>query len=135
MAISKAMLDAAIKVMHKAYAPYSNFFVGACFRTNDDILFSGCNIENASYSLTLCAEASALASLVSNGYKQIKEVVIVSSGNTFCPPCGACRQRLYEFAAANTIKIHLYTLTGKQQTISLNELLPYPFNASLLENT
>lgn len=121
------MLQLANEVMNNAYAPYSNFLVGACIRTEDNELFVGCNIENISYSMTLCAEASALGAMISAGKKKIAEVAIVSSGSSPCPPCGACRQRLAEFAAQHT-PIHMTWPDGSVQTQLLSELFPQPFN-------
>jgi cytidine deaminase len=121
------MIHMAKAVMLNAYSPYSNFKVGACVRTSNDEYFSGCNIENVSYGLTLCAEASALASLVSSGNKTIVEVAVACSSNTLCSPCGACRQRLAEFAGPDTL-VHMANAEGEHQTVRLGDLLPQPFN-------
>jgi cytidine deaminase len=121
------MIHMAKAVMLNAYSPYSNFQVGACVRTSDDEYFTGCNIENISYGLTLCAEASALAALVSAGNKRIVEVAVASSGDRVCSPCGACRQRLAEFAGPDT-PVHMANSNGDHQTALLGDLLPQPFN-------
>lgn len=121
------MIHMAKAVMLNAYSPYSNFKVGACLRTSNDEYFTGCNIENVSYSLTLCAEASAIASLISAGNKQIAEIAIACSSNNFCSPCGACRQRLSEFASPDTL-VHMANADGAHQTVLLGDLLPQPFS-------
>lgn len=126
------MLNKATEAMQHAYAPYSKFKVGACLRTEDGQLFAGCNVENASYSLTFCAEASALAHLVMAGQTKIAEVLIISSGVATCFPCGACRQRLYEFSAPETL-VHCCTSQGAIQTLSMQELLPFAFSHENLE--
>ena len=121
------MIHMAKAVMLNAYSPYSKFQVGACVRTINDEYFTGCNIENVSYGLTLCAEASALAALISAGNKQIVEVAVVCSTKDLCSPCGACRQRLAEFAGPDTL-VHMANADGEHQTVLLGDLLPQPFN-------
>ena len=132
--MKETMLQLANEVMNNAYAPYSNFLVGACIRTEDNELFVGCNIENISYSMTLCAEASALGAMISASKKKIAEVAIVSSGASPCPPCGACRQRIAEFAGQHT-PIHMTGAVGSVQTQLLSELFPQPFNNQHLRGT
>jgi cytidine deaminase len=127
------MLDRAQRAESNAYALYSHFSVGACIRTENDLLFSGCNVENAAYGLTQCAEASAIGSMVAAGELAIKEVVIVSSGEDFCPPCGACRQRLFEFSSSGTI-IYLFNRGGERLQITMDELMPFPFGSKNLGN-
>ncbi|MCK4870159.1 MAG: cytidine deaminase [Gammaproteobacteria bacterium] len=127
------MLEKAKAAMKNAYSPYSKFQVGVCIRTDCDQLFSGCNVENASYSTTLCAESSAIGSMITAGAKNIKEIVIVNSGNTPCPPCGACRQRILELSSSPDTKIHLYDSNDTQHTMTINELLPGAFAPSHLE--
>lgn len=125
--MKETMLQLANEVMNNAYAPYSKFLVGACIRTTDNELFVGCNIENISYSMTLCAEASALGAMISAGKKAIAEVAIVSSGESPCPPCGACRQRIAEFSKQNT-PIHMTAADGSVHTQLFSQLFPEPFN-------
>jgi len=122
----QTMLEQAIAIQQNAYAPYSNFYVGVCIRTEDDALFAGCNVENASFGLTQCAEATAIGLMIANGKKIIKEVVVIGSGKGLCPPCGACRQRFREFAALDT-PIHLADKNGIQTTETLEALLPLSF--------
>jgi len=123
----------ACEVRINAYAPYSNYLVGVCLRAEDDELFTGCNVENVSYGLTQCAEASAIGSLISSGRKYIKEVVVIGSGKELCTPCGACRQRLWELALKPDIPIHLCDQIKVCKTIPLNQLLPGAFNVKHLE--
>lgn len=127
MNIQSHMIHLARAAMQQAYSPYSKFKVGACLRTEDDEFFCGCNIENVSYSLTLCAESAAISALITAGYRNIKEVAIACSGNELISPCGACRQRLVEFANPNTI-VHLSNAKNEEQSVLLSDLLPSPFN-------
>nr|WP_188331948.1 cytidine deaminase [Legionella adelaidensis] len=115
------------QVLSNAYAPYSRFHVSACIRSEQDKLFTGVNVENGSYGLTLCAEGSAIAQMVTAGYRQIKEMVILCSTNQLCPPCGACRQRIQEFASPETL-IHLCNNETILKSISMKDLLPLAFN-------
>jgi cytidine deaminase len=113
-------------VRENAHVPYSKFKVGAAFLTENDSIISGCNVENAAYPQSQCAEASAIGNLVSNGYTNIKEVVVIGSGDLLCSPCGGCRQRLREFASLDTL-IHMCTMGGHLKTSTLAELLPDSF--------
>jgi cytidine deaminase len=122
-----AMLQEAEKMLAHSYAPYSRFPVAACIITPDKQFFTGCNIENASYSLSMCAEASAIAAMVSAGQRRIKEIVVLAKNVSICPPCGACRQRISEFAAPTTL-IHLAGDGIIQKTLTLGELLPHGFS-------
>ncbi len=94
--------------------------------TENDSIISGCNVENAAYPQSQCAEASAIGNLVSSGYTKIKEVVVIGSGNLLCSPCGGCRQRLREFASLDTL-IHMCNTDGHLKTSTLAELLPDSF--------
>lgn len=116
----------ALEVMEHAYSPYSTFKVGVCLESLSGHFFSGCNIENASYSLTLCAESSAIAAMIGAGEQQIQRLVIVSSGADFCAPCGACRQRLLEFSG-EALEIYLFNPAGECRQHDLHELLPHSF--------
>jgi cytidine deaminase len=113
-------------VREKAYVPYSQFKVGAAFLTESDSIISGCNVENAAYPQSQCAEASAIGNLVSNGFTEIKEVVVIGSGDLLCSPCGGCRQRLREFASLDTL-IHMCNVNGHLKTSTLADLLPDSF--------
>ena len=114
------------KVRENAHVPYSQFKVGAAFLTENNSIISGCNVENAAYPQSQCAEASAIGNLVSRGYKKIKEVVVIGSGKLLCSPCGGCRQRLREFASLDT-PIHMCNMDGHLKTSTLAELLPDSF--------
>ncbi|MEX2111396.1 MAG: cytidine deaminase [Gemmatimonadaceae bacterium] len=123
---SKASLrEAALAAMEHAYAPYSNFRVGAALRTTDGTLITGCNIENSVFGLAICAETLAVASAVSQGLTQFDEIAIATEDTEPTPPCGTCRQVLCEFAP--NITVSSYTRDGKEATWSLDELLPNAF--------
>lgn len=121
----------ACAVRLKAYAPYSNYLVGACIETEDGNLYDGCNVENASYGLSICAEANAIAAMIAAGNQKIKQVLVVVDKAQAASPCGACRQRLIEFATAET-DIHLANLQGVTSSFKLNDLLPHAFMANNL---
>ena len=114
------------KVRENAHVPYSQFKVGAAFLTENGSVISGCNVENAAYPQSQCAEASAIGNLISSGYRNIKEVVVIGSGDLLCSPCGGCRQRLREFASLD-IAIHMCNSEGHLKTSTLAELLPDSF--------
>ena len=120
------LFNAAKMVRDNAHVPYSNFKVGAAFLTEDNSIISGCNVENAAYPQSQCAEASAIGNLVSQGFSKIKEVVVIGSGSLLCSPCGGCRQRLREFASLKT-QIHMCNSDGHLKTSTLKELLPDSF--------
>ena len=120
------LFNAAKMVRENAHVPYSNFKVGAAFLTEDDSIISGCNVENAAYPQSQCAEASAIGNLVSQGFSKIKEVVVIGSGSLLCSPCGGCRQRLREFASLET-QVHMCNSDGHLKTSTLKELLPDSF--------
>ena len=119
----KNLYKAANIVKENAYAPYSKFKVGAAVRCSSGEVYSGCNVENASYGLTICAERAAIFSAVAAGHTDIKEVLIVGS-EEFLPPCGACRQVMQEFGVE---KVHLSGRDGAIESYSLKELLPLAF--------
>ena len=120
------LFEAAKKAREFAHVPYSKFKVGAALLTSNNKIFAGCNVENAAYPQTQCAEASAIGNMISQGEKKIIEVVVIGSGNLLCSPCGGCRQRLREFAALST-PIHMCNEDGYQKTLTLDELLPESF--------
>ncbi len=130
--MQEKMFQMARQAMQHAYVPYSRFKVGVCLRTVEDQLFSGCNVENVSYGLTQCAEASAIGAMVTQrGVQKIQEVCIVSSGEQVIYPCGACRQRLAEFSGPGT-RFFLYGMTKKIMHLTLEDLLPHSFNQTHL---
>jgi len=120
------LFEAAKIVREKAHAPYSNFKVGAAFLTEDSSVIVGCNVENAAYPQSQCAEATAIGNLITSGYKKIKEIVVIGSGELLCTPCGGCRQRIREFASLE-VKIHMCNSNGHLKTSTLEELLPDSF--------
>jgi len=119
----KWLVEQAIDASKKAYVPYSSFQVGAALLTKNDKLYLGCNIENASYGLTNCAERTAIFKAVSEGENQLKAIAIVGDTDGPISPCGACRQVLAEFCDENT-KIILANLNGDMVETSIDELLP-----------
>ena len=114
------------EAMSKAYVPYSNYPVGALIVTDNGNTYSGCNVENASYPLGNCAEASAIASMVIGGEKKIKTIYVMTKNDEGGIPCGGCRQRIREFSDSNT-QIMMCSPDGVQQRINLSELLPNSF--------
>ena len=120
------MFEAAKKARENAHVPYSKFKVGAAILTKDNHIIVGCNVENAAYPQSQCAEASAIGNLVSQGYSTIKEILVIGSGTLLCSPCGACRQRIREFASLKT-PIHMCNTKGHLKTSTLEELLPDSF--------
>ena len=121
------LLERAFKAMENAYAPYSNYHVGACVVTKDNKYFIGANIENASYGLTNCAERNAIFQAYSNGYRKrdIEAIAIVSEGKTLATPCGACRQVLVELLEKHTpIVLSNHNI---EKVTNIQELLPMSF--------
>ena len=116
----------AIKVRENAHAPYSQFKVGVAILTDQKKIIVGCNVENAAYPQSQCAEASAIGNLVSQGFSKIIEVVVIGSGDLLSSPCGGCRQRFREFASLDT-PIHMCNIDGHLKTSTLSELLPDSF--------
>ena len=122
------MLKLASQAKDNAYTPYSKFHVGACVRTESGELYAGCNVENASYTLTIHAEGNAVGSMVADGHTKIAEVLIVIDGDMICPPCGACRQLLHEMTSDDTV-FHLCNTAGNYKTLTMAELMPFPFGS------
>ncbi len=122
--VDDKLIQAAIDVQKNAYVPYSVFPVGAALLTAEGEIFTGCNVENASYGLTICAERTACVKAISSGKKDFVAIAIVGDQDNPTPPCGACRQFLYEFKP--DLKVHLI---GREEIISfvLRELLPDAF--------
>ena len=119
-------IKATKEAMSKAYVPYSNYPVGALIVTNNGNTYSGCNVENASYPLGNCAEASAIASMILGGEKKIKTIYIMTKNDEGGIPCGGCRQRIREFSDSNT-QIMMCSPDGVPQRINLCEHLPNSF--------
>jgi len=126
------LFAAALAVRERAYAPYSQYLVGAALRDESGRIHAGANVENAAYPQSQCAEASAIGVLVAAGGKKITEALVVADGTLGLPsPCGACRQRLREFAAPE-MPIHLAGLAAVLRTVTLGELLPLSFGPEYL---
>ncbi len=124
------LVAAATAVRLRAFAPYSGFLVGAALEAEDGTVVTGCNVESASYGLTICAERTAIVKGVSEGQRRFKRVAVVADTDHPTPPCGACRQLLWEFAPDATVV--LANLAGKTVTYTMRELLPAAFDASQL---
>jgi cytidine deaminase len=120
------LLAAARQAREKAYAPYSNFRVGAAVLGSDGRIFSGCNVENDSLGLTCCAERNAIFSMVAAGEREIKEILVIGETEEFLPPCGACRQVIAEFASPSAV-VHMCNHTGACRDITVSELVPFIF--------
>lgn len=130
--MSADLIEAAIAAMANAYAPYSNFSVGAAVRGASGRIYAGCNVENAAYPEGWCAETSAIAALVAAGETRIAEVAVAGPGERLVTPCGGCRQRLREFAA-DDVAVHICGPEGLRKTVSLGELLPLSFGPDNLD--
>jgi cytidine deaminase len=127
----EALFRVATDTRQKAHAPYSNFKVGAALLTEDGEIIPGCNVENASYGLSICAERNAIARMVAEGKSKVVAVAVVADTDTPTPPCGACRQVLAEFASPQT-PVRLRNLKGKEVPYVLEDLLPHAFTRSFL---
>lgn len=132
--MSKTLLDKALEARNNAYAPYSQKKVGAVIETQKGQLFSGCNVENASYGGTVCAERVAIFKAISElGTLEIKRVLVVTDSPTPWPPCGFCRQVIAEFSSEETI-IEVANKNGVQKKYTLSELLPDSFTPKHLKS-
>ena len=121
---------AAVTMLDRAYCPYSHFAVGAALECADGTVFTGCNIENAAYSATICAERTAVAKAVSEGHTDFVRIVVAGRCESFCVPCGVCRQVLREFAP--DMEIICLNSKGEEQVFTLSELLPHSFGPEFL---
>ncbi len=128
-----ALLAAAWAARERAYAPYSGFAVGAAVESADGAIFAGCNVENASYGLTICAERVAIAQAIAAGSRQLRRMVVVTDTPQPTPPCGACRQWLWELMP--TAEVILATPAGVCMRLKVLDLLPYAFDPRQLSNT
>jgi len=124
--MNRDLTEKAAAAREKALAPYSGFKVGAALETRDGLVYTGCNIENASYGLSVCAERVALWKALSDGARDFRRIAIVTEGEPLTSPCGACRQLLWEYCG--DIAIHLHSLDGFDEQYQLADLLPHPFD-------
>ena len=126
--MADALIAAATRARDNALAPFSGFKVGAAIETSSGRIFTGCNIENASFGLTVCAERVALLKALSEGEREFKRIAVTTDADTPATPCGACRQLLWEYCG--NIPMLLHTIRGSATlTIPLAELLPRPFGS------
>jgi cytidine deaminase len=125
------LLQAARAVREHAHADYSGFKVGAALETADGTIVTGCNIENATYGLTVCAERVAIFKALSEGHREFRRMVVVAPPEAPTPPCGACRQVLWEFAG--DLELILANAKGETGRHRMSELLPQPFDSRLLK--
>jgi cytidine deaminase len=128
--VTDLLISAALHARQNAHAPFSKFKVGAALEDEKGQIHTGCNVENATYGLTVCAERIAVFKAVSEGARRFKRVAVVADTPNLTPPCGACRQILWEFCG--DIEIVLANLAGCSESIRLGTLFPRPFDASFL---
>ena len=126
-----ALFDAAAQVRQQAHAPYSGFAVGAALRAEDGRIYVGCNVENAAYPSGTCAEQAAIAAMIAGGARKIEALAVVADSPRPVTPCGACRQRIREFAS-NSTQIHAGNLAGARQHFAFADLLPDSFGPDAL---
>ena len=125
------LIGAAKEVRNLAHAPYSNFQVGAAVETDDGTIYTGCNVESASYGLTMCAERVAIWKGISEGAKKFGRIAVVVDTEELTPPCGACRQVIWEFCG--DVAVILSNLNDKTETIQMSELLPKAFDSKFFK--
>jgi cytidine deaminase len=125
-----ALVAAATRARENAHAPYSHFKVGAALEDSEGRIHTGCNVENATYGLTICAERVAVVKAVSEGAKGLRRIAVVADTDTLTPPCGACRQILWEFCG--DAELILSNLQGKSETMRLSTIFPRAFDSSFL---
>jgi cytidine deaminase len=128
---SEELIKAAIEAREQAVAPYSKFKVGAVVETADGEIFKGCNIESSSYGLTVCAERVAIWKALSEGNRKFTRLVVVADTETLTPPCGTCRQIIWEFCRDATVIFA--NLNGQSESFNMAELLPRAFDSRFLE--
>jgi cytidine deaminase len=127
----KELVKAACEVRQRAYAPYSNFKVGAAVRAKNGKIYVGCNVESASYGLTVCAERVAIWKAVSEGEHEFTEIAVVADTHELTPPCGVCRQIIWEFCG--DVPVIFANLAGKSEIVKMSELLPRAFDTKFLK--
>ncbi len=128
---NEELITAAREVRENAYAPYSDFKVGAAVETESGDIYIGCNVESASYGLTVCAERVAIWKGISRGEKRFARIAVVVDTEELTPPCGVCRQIIWEFCG--DVPVILSNLNGKTETVMMRELLPRAFDSKFLK--
>jgi cytidine deaminase len=129
----ESLIEAAKRARLQSVAPFSNFLVGAAVRTADGKVYTGCNVESASYGLTVCAERVAIWKALSEGERHFTELAVVADTETLTPPCGTCRQIIWEFA--RNANIVFANLDGKSEEFHMVDLLPHAFDAKFLKKS
>lgn len=129
--MSHELFEAAREAMARAYAPYSKFPVGAAIRADDGRVYVGANIENISFPQGWCAEPTTIGAMIMGGGSRIEEIAVIAEKLPLCTPCGGCRQKIAEFASADT-RIYLCDDQGVQKTVTMAELLPYAFETDVI---
>lgn len=124
------LLEAALTARGHAHAVFSDFKVGAAIEDSAGVIHTGCNIENATYGLTICAERVAVFKAMSEGARRFRRVAVAADTNVLTPPCGACRQILWEFCG--DVEVTLVNLAGKTEVFRMKDLFPRPFDASFI---
>lgn len=130
---NQSLFETAAAARLRSVAPFSNFRVGAALQTAAGKVFTGCNVESASYGLTVCAERVAIWKALSEGERDFTDLVIVADTESLTPPCGTCRQIIWEFA--KHARIVLANLRGQREEVSIKELLPRAFDARFLKES
>ena len=126
----EGLLKAALAARENAHAPYSNFRVGAALRAKSGQIYTGCNVENSTYGLTVCAERVAIFKAISEGERGFDAIAVVTDTEQLTPPCGACRQIIWEFCG--DVPVIIGNLKGKSETHQMSSLFPKPFDSSFL---
>ncbi len=127
----KKLIEAARKARENAHAPFSDFKVGAAIETKSGAIFTGCNIENATYGLTICAERVAIFKAISEGETEFTQIAVVADTDELTPPCGACRQIIWEFCG--DIPVTMANLKDETETLQMKELFPRAFDVDFLK--
>ncbi len=125
------LIAKAVEAQENSFSPYSNFRVGAALQADDGNIYTGCNIECSSYGLTICAERVALYKAISEGNRSFRRIVVITDSEDFCPPCGACRQVLWDFT--KSLEIILVNKSLKQKTHKIRDLFPEAFDSEFLD--
>lgn len=128
---TEELVSAAKQARQNSYAPYSDFRVGAAIETDDGEIYTGCNVESASYGLTVCAERVAIWKAISEGKHKITNIAVVADTKELTPPCGVCRQIIWEFGG--NVPVTLANLNGGRETVEMKDLLPRAFDTKFLK--